>query len=106
MGEKFWVRADEWVQYAPCAGVEDFTLPPSRPDNGPVADIGLVLSTCLSCLVRPECARAAAAEDWNGVWSCGVYIPSHDEDKREAIALRQNLSDSVEEELDRRGEDV
>lgn len=106
MGEKFWVRADEWVQYAPCAGLPDFTLPPSREDAGPVADLGLVLATCLGCRVRPECAQAAAREGWSGVWSCGVYIPGHDEDKREAIALRQNLSDSVEDELGCRGEDV
>ena len=103
---KFWRTRDEWYHYAPCFGIADFTLPPSREDAGPVADPAVVQSFCSGCRVRPECATAAYWEQWNAVWSCGTWIPSHDEGRREAGAVRQNLLDSVAGELDRRGDDV
>lgn len=103
---KFWRTNDEWFSYAPCFGVSDFTLPPVRDDGGPAADVKTVLGMCSSCTVRPECARAAYLEQWNGVWSCGMWIPGHDEDKREAGARRQHLFDSIPDELEQRGDDV
>lgn len=106
MVDKFWSRTDEWIQYAPCFDLRDFTSPPARDDGGPVADVWLVASMCAGCTVRPECARTAYLEQWHGVWSCGVWIPGHDEDKREAAKLRQQLFDSIDSELEARGEDV
>lgn len=104
MSDKFWHTADEWFQYAPCYGIPDFTIPPAGP--GPCADEDLVQTICSSCTVRPECARAAYLESWNGVWSCGKWIPGHDEDKRESQAVRDSLFAAVEDELQRRGDDI
>lgn len=103
---KFWRTAQEWFKFAPCFGVRDFTVPPARDDGGPTSDADYVRSVCDSCRVRPECAKAACNEQWNDVWVCGVWIPGHDVDRREAIALRQNLFDSIEQELRDRGDDV
>lgn len=106
MIDKFWHRVDEWFRYAPCFGITDFTVPPSRDDDGPVANVNLVLLTCNTCTVRPECARTAYLEQWNSVWSCGTWIPGHDTAKREAGQIRQNLFDSIPGELEARGDDV
>jgi len=106
MSDKFWHRNDEWFTYAPCFNVLDFILPPTRNDAGPVADITRVTNMCASCTVRPECARAAYLEQWHGVWSCGLWIPGHYIDKREAGQVRQMLFDSIPGELQARGDDV
>jgi len=103
---KFWSRKDEWFEYAACFGSVDHTLPPVRDDAGPVADSLHVWAVCLECRVRPECARWAFEGSESGVWVCGVWIPGHDEDKRQARELRMKLYESVEEESQQRGEDV
>lgn len=106
MAEKFWRRTDDWYAYANCYGLPDFTTPAERNDGGPVADIDIIHTICDMCRVRPECARAACDEEWNDVWVCGVWIPGHDIDRREAKNVRQNLLDSIPNELDARGDDV
>lgn len=103
---KFWHRTTDWFKYAPCFGIEDFTLPPARPDSGPTANTAFVHAMCKVCTVRPECAKTAYLEQWNDVWACGVWIPGHDEDKREATLVRRNLFESFASELEERGEDV
>lgn len=103
---KFWHTNVEWYKYAPCFGITDFTLPPERDDDGPVADKNLITSMCAGCRVRPECGQSAYLEQWNGVWSCGTWIPGHDTDKRAAERIRRKLMDAFPDELEARGEDV
>ena len=103
---KFWRRRYEWVGFAACYGVEDFTLPPERDDGGPTANGDAVAAICSSCTVRPECAQAAHDGEWNSVWSCGTWIPGHDEDRRAAALVRIDLLASIPSEVAARGEDV
>lgn len=106
MSDKFWFHADDWFGYANCYGSTDHTLPPEREDDGPTADPLAVREKCLNCRVRPECAQTAVDEQWNDVWVCGTWIPGHDQDRREAGIVRQNLLNSIPDELKHRGTDV
>ena len=103
---KFWSRKDEWFKYAACFGSADHTLPPSRDDDGPTADPLHVWFVCLFCRVRPECAQWVVDGSENGVWSCGRWVPGHDEDKRGAKDMRHRLFESIDQERRERGEDV
>jgi hypothetical protein len=106
MTNKFWRRSDDWYSFAGCFGVDDFTLPPTRDDDGPTAIPEIIELICRTCRVRPECAKAASEEEWNGVWVLGTWIPGHDEDRREAALRRQQLFSSFPLELELRGDDV
>ena len=106
MSGKLWRRKDEWVRYSNCGDAIDFILPPTRDDGGPVANPAQVRAQCRACRVQPECAQWASETKANGVWAVGQYIPGHDEDKKAAKLVRQNLFESIPLLLERRGDDV
>lgn len=102
MSGRLWDRADEFVDYAPCAGNSDFIIGPAELGRRRTA---AVMATCRACPVRPECVelnvkpvltvelKQKLARPSSGVWVAGVWLPDDGtaasyrllEDRKEAL---------------------
>lgn len=109
MGERLWDRADEFTDYALCAGDPDFVIAPEALGRGRTA---FVEATCRRCPVRPECiemnVQPVTMSDTielkkklnlpsSGVWVAGVWLPDDGTaaSKRLLEERREALVDSV-----------
>lgn len=100
---KQWLKADEWVQHAPCAGDIDFITPPEK--LGARAD--RVRSICQACPVRPECIKdnlrpvtdlkREVRLPSNSMWVAGEWLPdTHtDASRKQLTAIKQLLESSL-----------
>lgn len=115
---KLWLRKYEWLSYSACGDSIDHILPAKRRGKGPVSDVRRISDICGSCRVRPECIMHAVDTKAHSVWVAGQWIPDDDGNRAGkvwrnkrwvdsvATRVRKSLQDTVDRELEMRGDDV
>lgn len=99
MSDKEWLKADEFVGYAPCGGNIDFVLSPQKLGK---ARADAVKATCATCPVSRECVKfnlepvndikREVKLPSNSIWVAGVWLPPA-KNKQQFIALAKIKAD-------------
>lgn len=107
---KTWLTQGAWMAYANCGDDPRHITPP---ENMSEQDREETQYICHKCPVRGECISAAVKNNSTGIWCASEWVPevSLDMSKREALdtldkakAIREGLADTIDDEIQRRGE--